>query len=166
MPTIPSWWNIYYQCKIHLLLHLIFVFTEIQIIEFSPNSAVIIDQNIILYFVCVSYKFSWGLFCTFYNFLLQTFNSFIFILCSVQLLSHVQLFATPWTAAHQASLSFTVSLSLLKLMFIESVMPSNHLILCRLSSCPQSFPASWSFQMSQLFTSGGQSIGLAASKSC
>ena len=48
----------------------------------------------------------------------------------VQLLSHVQLFATPWTAVHQASLSFTISWSLLKLMSIESVMPSNHLILC------------------------------------
>ena len=52
-------------------------------------------------------------------------------LYSVQLLSHVQLFATPWTAARQASLSITNSQSLLKLMSIESVMPSNHLILCR-----------------------------------
>ena len=50
----------------------------------------------------------------------------------VQSLSCVRLFATPWTTAHQASLSFTVSQSLLKLMTIESVMPSNHLILC----CP------------------------------
>ena len=50
----------------------------------------------------------------------------------VQLLSHVQLFVTPWTAAHQASLSIINSQSLLKLMSIESVMPSNHLILC----CP------------------------------
>ena len=50
----------------------------------------------------------------------------------VQSLSRVQLFATPWTAAHQASLSITNSRSLLKLMSIESVMPSNHLILC----CP------------------------------
>ena len=49
---------------------------------------------------------------------------------SVQLLSSVQLFATPRTAAHQASLSITNTRSLLKLMFIESVMPSNHLILC------------------------------------
>ena len=49
----------------------------------------------------------------------------------VQSLSHVQLFATPWTAALQASLSFTVSQNLLKLMSVESVMPSNHLILCR-----------------------------------
>ena len=51
---------------------------------------------------------------------------------SVQSLSHVQLFATPTTTAHQASLSITNSQSLLRLMFIESVMPSNHLILC----CP------------------------------
>ena len=50
---------------------------------------------------------------------------------SVQLLSHVQLFPTPWTAGHQASLSITNSQSLLKLLSIESVMPSNHLILCR-----------------------------------
>ena len=48
----------------------------------------------------------------------------------VHLLSHVQLFVTPWTAAHQASLSITNSWSLLKLMSIESVIPSNHLILC------------------------------------
>ena len=53
-----------------------------------------------------------------------------FIISSVQLLSCVQLFATPWTAAHQASLPITSSQSLLKLMSIESVMPSNHLILC------------------------------------
>ena len=50
---------------------------------------------------------------------------------SVQSLSHVQFFATPWTAERQASLSITNSRSLLKLMSIESVMPSNHLILCR-----------------------------------
>ena len=49
----------------------------------------------------------------------------------VQPLSRVRLFVTPWTATHQASLSFTISQSLLKLMSIESVMPSNHLILCR-----------------------------------
>ena len=51
-------------------------------------------------------------------------------LSSVQLLSHVQLFATPWTTAHQASLSITNSRSLLKLMSIKSVMPSNPLVLC------------------------------------
>ena len=50
---------------------------------------------------------------------------------SVQSLSCVQLFATPWTTAHQASLSFTNPWTLLKLMSIKLVMPSNHLILCR-----------------------------------
>ena len=60
---------------------------------------------------------------------------------SVQSLSHVQLFVTPWTAAHQASLSITNSQSLLKLMSIESVMPSNHLILCHpLFLQPSIFP--------------------------
>ena len=83
-----------------------------------------------------------------------------------QLLSCVRLFAAPWTAAHQASLSITSSWSLLKLISIESVMPSNHLILCcPLPLCPQSFPASGSFQMSHLFASGGQSIGISASTS-
>ena len=52
------------------------------------------------------------------------------LLVVVQSLSHVQLFATTWTAAHQASLSFTISQSLLKLMSVELVMLSNHLILC------------------------------------
>ena len=64
-------------------------------------------------------------------------------------------------AACQASLSFTMSRSLLKPMSIESMMPSNHLILC----CLQSFPGSRSFLISQLFTSGGQSIGASASTS-
>ena len=81
---------------------------------------------------------------------------------------------TPWTAAHQASLSFTVSRGLLKFVSTESVMPSNHLILClqsfpfssfSFSSRPQSFPASGSFQMSQFFTSGGLGIGASASAS-
>ena len=61
---------------------------------------------------------------------------------SVQLLSRVQLFVTPWTAARQASLSITNSWSLLKLMSIESVMPSNHLILCHpLLLLPSIFPS-------------------------
>ena len=73
----------------------------------------------------------------------------------VQCLGHVRLFVTTWTAAHQ------VSWSLLKLKSIESVMPSNHLILWHpLPSCLQSFQASGSFLISQLFTSGGQSIGV------
>ena len=64
-----------------------------------------------------------------------------FIIVIVQLLSHVQLFAIPWTAAHQASLSFTISRSLLKLMFIESVKLSNHLILRHALLPPSIFPS-------------------------
>ena len=82
---------------------------------------------------------------------------------SVQLLSHFWLFATPWTAACQPSLSITNCQNLLKLISIESVMPSIRLILViPFSSCLQSFPALGSFQMSQFFTSGGQSIGVSA----
>ena len=82
----------------------------------------------------------------------------------VPLLSPVQLFVSSWTAAHQASLSFTVSWSLLQLVSIELVMPFNHLIsVVPFSFCPQSFPASWSFTVSWLFASGGQSIGASAS---
>ena len=82
---------------------------------------------------------------------------------SVQSLSRVRLFATPWIAACQALLSITNSQSSLRLMSIESVMPSSHLILCRpLLLLPQSFPASESFPMSQLFTWGGQSTGVSA----
>ena len=75
----------------------------------------------------------------------------------VQLLSHVQLFVTRWIAAHQAPLSFTVSWSLLKFMYIElvtlSVSPSAaaHLLL------PSIFPASESFPLDRLFAPGGQS---------
>ena len=90
----------------------------------------------------------------------------IFSITSVQLLSRVQLFVTPWTAARQASLSIHYSWSLLKLMSIKSVMPSNlssSVIL--FSSCLQSFPASGSFPVSQFFTPGSQSIGASASAS-
>ena len=74
--------------------------------------------------------------------------------------------ATPWTAACQASWSFTMSGGLLKLMSIESMMPSNYPILCPpFTSHNQSFPASRSFQMSQLSASGGQITGALASAS-
>ena len=69
-------------------------------------------------------------------------DGFLVSFSSVQSVSHVCLFATAWTAARQASLSITNSRSLLKLMFIESVMPSNHLILCRpLLLLPSIFPS-------------------------
>ena len=85
---------------------------------------------------------------------------------SVRSLSHVQIFATPWTVAHQASLSITNSWSLLKLMSMESMMPSNHLILCRpLLLLPSIFPSIRGFSNDQFFASGGQSIGILASVS-
>ena len=84
----------------------------------------------------------------------------------VQSLSHVQFFTTPWTVAYWASPSSTISWSLLKLMSTESVMLSNHIILCcPFFSCPQSFPASDFFSVSQLFTSGGPSIEASTSAS-
>ena len=74
------------------------------------------------------------------------------VFSSVQSLSYVRIFATPWTAARQASMIFTNPKSLLKLMSIKPVMPSNHLILyCPLLLPPQSFPASGSFPMSHFF---------------
>ena len=85
---------------------------------------------------------------------------------SVQSLSCVQLFVIPWIAARQASLSITISRCLPRLMSIESMMPSSHLILCRpLLLLPRSFPASGSFPMSQLFAWVGQSTGVSASAS-
>ena len=87
------------------------------------------------------------------------------VMCSVQS-TVVSYLATPRTTAHQASLTIINSQSLPKLMFIESWC---HLTISSsvvpFSSCPQSFPASGSFQMSQLFASGGQSIGVSASAS-
>ena len=105
-----------------------------------------------------------------YNYLWDSYNStdeeIGLWFSSVQLFSRVRLFVAPWTAAPQASLSFTNSQSLFKLMSIESVMPSNHLILCRpLLLLPSIFPRIRVFQMSQLFASGGQSIEVLASTS-
>ena len=84
---------------------------------------------------------------------------------SVQSLSRVRLFETPWTAAHQASLSITNSWSLLKLLSIESGMPSNHLILCHPLLLPPSvFPSIRVFS-NQSVLPDGQSIGVSASAS-
>ena len=84
---------------------------------------------------------------------------------SVQSLSRVQLFATPWTAAHKASLSITNCRSLLKLMSIESMMSSSISSSVVPFSLLQSFPASGSFPMSWLFESGGHNIRASASAS-
>ena len=97
---------------------------------------------------------------------------FFFFFSSVQSLSHVRLFATPWTMARWASLSITNSWSSPKPMSIELVMTSNSCqswtttsSVVRFSSCLQSFPASGSFPMSQLFASGDQTIGVSVSTS-
>ena len=91
-------------------------------------------------------------------------NEYLLSLWYFLLFSHVWVFVTPWTAACQAFLSFTTFQSLLRLMSVESVMPSNHLILCHtFFSCLQSFLASWSFPMSRFFASGGQYFGASAS---
>ena len=88
------------------------------------------------------------------------------VFSSVQLLSRVQLFATSCTAARQASLSIAISQSPPKPMSIKSVMPSNHLILCRPLLLPPSiFPSIRVFSDESVFASGGQSIGVSASAS-
>ena len=89
----------------------------------------------------------------------------VVVVVDVESLSGVRLFATPWTSAYQASLSFTVSQSLLKLMSIESVMPFNLLIVCRPLLLSSVFPSIRVFPVSWLFASGDQSIGASASAS-
>ena len=77
---------------------------------------------------------------------------------AAQTLSHIQLFVTPWTASCQDSLSFSISWSLFKLMSVESMMPSNHLVL--FSFCFQSFPASGSFSADSSSHEVAESIGV------
>ena len=96
---------------------------------------------------------------------LRMFVFFLFLLF-VQLLSHVRLSATPWTASRQVSLSFAISWSLLKFMFTEPVMLSNHVILCcPFLLLPSIFPSIRVFSNELLFTSGCQNIGALASAS-
>ena len=130
-------------------------------------------NNILLYIYKYAYMSMWIYMYTHTTFSLSicpSMDIWVFLLL-IQFSSVAQLCLTlcdPMNrAAHQASLSITSSWSPPKLMSIELVMPSNHLILCviPLSSCLQSFPTSGSFQMSQLFASGGQNIGVSASTS-
>ena len=80
------------------------------------------------------------------------YSSSCCVIVVVQSISHVQLFATPWTAAPQTSLTFAISQSLLKLMSIELMMPSNHLILCRpLLFLPSVFPSTTVFSNESAF---------------
>ena len=84
---------------------------------------------------------------------------------SAHLLSFVRLFVNPWTAARQASLSITNSQSLFKLMSIELVMPSNHLILCHLLLPPSIFPSIWLFSNESVPHIRWPSIGVSDSAS-
>ena len=85
---------------------------------------------------------------------------------SVQLFNHVRLFATPWTAARQASLSITNSQSVLKLMSIESVIASNHLILCHpLLLLPSIFPSTRVYSSESVLRIRWPSIRVSASAS-
>ena len=127
------------------------------IVPFLYNTVLVLP--LVPRFACIYVLFSIGTFLTYYYLSMSPFLFFVV----VQSLSHVWLFATPWTAACQASLS-CISWSLLKLMSIESVMPSNHLILCRpLLLLPSIFPSirvlsnesalciRWPYLMNQLF---------------
>ena len=93
------------------------------------------------------------------------FNANLFLIVIFHLLSHVQLFGTPWTKACQASLSSTVSQSLLKFMSIELVILSISSSASPFFFCLQSFPASGSFPVTWPFTSGDTSVGASASAS-
>ena len=91
---------------------------------------------------------------------------FVSLVTVVYSLSHVLLLVTPWTAACQASLSFTISYSLLKLVSAGSVMPPNHLILCHpLLLLPSVFPSIRVFSNEWAFASGSQNTGASASAS-
>ena len=102
---------------------------------------------------------------TFYSLLIETLSHSAFVVALVQLLSHVQLFATPWAAACQAPLPSTVSWSVFKFMSIASEMLSNHLSHPLPLLPPSAFNLSHhqSFLMSRLFASSGQSIRDSAS---
>ena len=91
---------------------------------------------------------------------------FCFVVVIVQLLSHAWLFATPWTAAHQAFLPWLSPRVYLNLCLLSQwCHPTISFSATPFSSCPQFFPASGSFPLSQFFTSGGQSTGASASVS-
>ena len=118
---VQSMMNIYYHLilkKTGKLKDLVFIFFCVIINKTNQLSRQVEIPSIIslIRFSCV----------------LPPKSSYALLFSSVQLLSHVWLFAIPWTAAHQASLSFTNSQSLLKLVSIGFRMPSNHLVLCHL----------------------------------
>jgi len=144
----PGWrWLKYFTSLILLINHT----------SLSSYSHLVIDSNARLFYTQDR------------NHLLFIIESLVlhkFFVVVFQSLSCVQLFATPWTAAHQASLSSTISQSLLKFTSIKLVMLFNHLILCRpLLRLPSIFDSISVFRMRWFLASGGQSIGISASAS-
>ena len=107
--------------------------------------------TISLWSILYIFRYRKPFFFFFFLLVFRSLSSILVLLSSVQSLIHVRFFATPCTAAHQASLSITNSQSLLKLMSIESAMPSNHLILCcPLHLLPSIFPIKVFFNESVL----------------
>ena len=136
--------------------HTVFVFlSDISVSIMSVRSIHIVSNARVSFFLMIEK----------YTILYIHINMYHFVVV-VELLRRVQLSVTPGTVARQAPLSSTISFSLLKFMSIESMMLSDHLILCRpFSFCLQSLLASESFPMSWLFALSGQSIGASASAS-
>ena len=141
------------NCKMENSVYRILTLQEINKIAFLKVLGLVYykydNVNIGCFFLIMAFHFFITFFVRKYTLLCwdgwKFFENFNIVV--VQPLSHVQLFATPQTAAQQASLSLTISQSLLQLIFIKSVMPSNHLVLCcPFSSCLQSFPVSDLFQ--------------------
>ena len=141
-----QWW-----VKLQLALHILLL-TILQLYHLSPPLPTSVSNSSCLFTRCqplyVSY---WTILLYFSGYCTVRLKRFLclFFMYSVQSLSCVWLFETPRTAARQAALSITNSQSLLKLMFIESVMPSNHLILCHPLLLPSLYLTSGSFPMSE-----------------
>ena len=147
--------HLHYMFKFYILRKIIFKIFVIYMYKCHMYVYVHTHEYIYVYLcICICiYKY-------------QHVYTCIYVLSSVQSLSRVWHFVTPWTAAPQASLSLTNSLSILNpcplSWWCHSTISSS---VVPFSFCPQSFPASGSFQMSQLFTSDDQSIGVSASTS-
>ena len=137
-----------------IAISIIYTISHLSMLHIIDNFEYVYIHTI---FLCYSY---------YWTCLKKTSIAYHFQFSSVQSLSCVWLFVTPWIPARQASQSISNSRSLLKLMSIKSVMPSSHLILCHpLLLLPPTPPSRGSFPMSQLFAWGGQSIVVSASVS-
>ena len=149
-------------------INLMFIFRRrtLHLSVLKRELMLIITQNVLLFFhmFCVCAHIQLKLFSFFEILYFLILIPLIKRVSSVQSVSHIWLFATPWTTACQDSLSITNSRSPpepLSWWYHPNISSS----IIPFSSCPQSFPASGSFQMSQVFASGGQSIGVSVSMS-